>query len=430
MSTPSELPGNPDTIYAAARSYTSTAEAVTRAAAQIRTLSSGSTTATSDAMKALSEVAGDVADRLARLNERYAVAGSALSTYAAALTTIKESSRQNATTYAEAQYAYDHAQDQVEHYMAVQRSAAETAQMEHAADMITYWVQQRTSAQQDLSWCITRHSNLEGERDTAAEAAQHQIDEAVDNDGLNDSIWDNISGWVSEHAEFLKKLKDVLSAITAVLSLLSIVFPVLAPFALAAAALTAGLSLLLAASGEISWLEFGLDALALVTLGVGAVAGRVVSQAVKGLKAMRIARVAMGGGSKSAVRVVTGSFNSVQMGKLTLTLSNFSKFKEVFKFKGMANANAVRVFTRAVAGAGPEDAALINRGMTALTTMRTTALVSSVLGYADTAGDKAGDAADIIGGLGLDTISDGLNSIHEGYENLTESTTVRVGSGW
>lgn len=432
MTTPHVLPGDPDVVHTAARSYSATAEAVTRAAQQIRSLAGDSSTATSDAIKALAENAGDVADRLTRLHERYSTAGSALWTYGDALGSAKSSSLHNAQQYYDAQQAHDHAQGQIDHYVAVQRSASEIEQMNQAAEMVTYWVNQRNYAHQDMANYVSRHAQIESERDDAASAAQRQIDGAVDNDGLNDSTWDNIKGWVSEHAEFLKKLKDALSWITTGLSLLSLVFPVLAPFALAAAVLTAGLSLLLAASGEISWLEFGLDALSVVTMGVGAVAGRTVSTAVKGLKALRIARLVENGASKSrALRMVTGSFNSVQMGKFSLaTLKSLSKLKEINTFKGMANANAMRVFTRTMAGAGPEDLPILQNGLRAIQTIRTANLVNSIVGGVDSAAGFSGTLSGVAESVGLNGVAEVLEDVHQGYEGAYKTTTLEVGSRW
>ncbi len=433
MTTPHLLAGDPEVVRTTATSYSETADAVTRAAQQIRNLARESATATSDAIKALAENAGDVAARLERLNERYAIAGSALSTYGDALATAKESSSQNADRYADAVDAYNHAQGQIDHFVSTQRSTGDIEQMEHAAEMIRYWANQRAYAQQDVSTYITRHATIESERDAAAKTAKSQIDEAVDNDGLNDSMWDNIKGWVSDHAEFLKKLKDALGWITTGLSVLSFFFPVLAPFALAAAALTAGLSLLLAASGEISWLEFGLDALALVTMGVGAVAGRTVSQAVKGLKGLRVVRVAAGGVSKSsAVRVVSGSFNSVQVGKLAIfTRAGMAKLREVNEFRGLANANAMRVFTRTKAGAGSLDSFFIDAGREAIGTMRNVAALNGAIHGLDTFGsesEKIGEFADRIGIPSF--VGDGLDFVHDACLELTDATTVQAGSSW
>lgn len=416
MTTPEELPGNPDVVLTAARSYTATAEAVTRAAAQILALSRESSTATSGAVMALSERAGDVADRLTRLHERYAVAGSALSSYSNSLSDIKASSRENAVSYHQAQYAYNHANDQIEYWQTVQRNASDPSQMAHAAEMINSLVQQRNHAHEAMSQAISCHTALVQDRDTAAETAQHLIDVAVDKDGLNDSIWDNIKGWVSENAEFLKKLKTALSWITTGLAVLSLFIPVLAPFALAAAALTAGLSLLLALSGEESWLEFGIDALALVTMGVGAVAGRTVTEAVSGLKGLRIVRVAASGASKSsAARVVTGSFNGVSMGKISLnslkSLKGLAKLKDVYLYGGVENANAFRVFTRAVAGSGSLDSWALKPGLQALMAIRASQMV-----------DPASRLLD------LSTSFD--SPLAEGYEKLKGATTLEVGSPW
>ncbi|WP_454117998.1 hypothetical protein [Microbacterium lacticum] len=135
----------------------------------------------------------------------------------------------------------------------------------------------------------------------------------------------------------------MLQKITLALSLLSFVFPVLAPFALAAAALTAGVGLVLAATGQMSWLEFGLDLLAAATMGVGAAASRTIAGVMTALKGTRVARLAAQG-SPNALRVVTGSFNGVLKGRVAvklgpLTVKNAPRWLEAYSAKGVTNAH-------------------------------------------------------------------------------------------
>lgn len=419
MTTPVELPGNPGIVSDSAASYRGTASAIEDAATRIRSLASESATAKSEAVRALSENAGDLADRLEKLHERYAVAGSALTVYADALATVKERSRANAIRYNDALAAQRHAEERIAHYVAMQRSLHDAEQMEYAAERVTFWIKERNDARVDVQEAINRHNQIEHDRDGAADAAKDQIKDVIDSDGLNDSWWDNVKGWVAENAEFLKTLKDALGWIATGLSLLSFVFPVLAPFALAAAALTAGLSLLLAASGEISWLEFGLDALALVTAGVGAAAGKTVSQAVKGLKGLRIARVTAQGGTKSAVRVVTGSFNSVCVGSMrSVAPRTLTKWMQVALYQGKENASAFRMLTMTRAGAGPLDAFFIDAGTQALVTIRNVGLAELAI-----------DGIDEL--LGSDSgLPWGLDQVQESYSGLVETTTVELGSSW
>jgi hypothetical protein len=91
----------------------------------------------------------------------------------------------------------------------------------------------------------------------------------VSSDSLNDSWWDNVLDWVNQNAEWLKVVKDILTVVTAIVGVLSIFFPVLAPIALGLAVLSMGLSFLLASSGDGSWFDFALDAIGVLTFGVG-----------------------------------------------------------------------------------------------------------------------------------------------------------------
>ncbi len=154
------------------------------------------------------------------------------------------------------------------------------------------------------------------------------------------------------------------------LAVASFFFPVLAPFALAAAGLTAGLSWLLAASGEISWVDFGLDVLALATFGVGAIAGSLVRSATQALRMTRIGTLASRGHSiAESSRRVSLSFKGVlnqttrpgtMIPKVTWN-GSFSRPKisgwgvEVLKSKGVDNAQFLRLIAGSKAGASSAD---------------------------------------------------------------------------
>jgi hypothetical protein len=125
--------------------------------------------------------------------------------------------------------------------------------------------------------------------DTAAAAISH----AASSDGLNDSWWDNVLDWVNENAEWIKAVKDVLTLVTVIVGALSIFFPVLAPIALGLAILSAGLSFLLASSGDGSWLDFALDVVGVLSFGLGGAALGGIKLGTSALRGGRAATLAV-----------------------------------------------------------------------------------------------------------------------------------------
>ncbi|MFJ2832681.1 enoyl-CoA hydratase/isomerase family protein [Streptomyces sp. NPDC087263] len=89
--------------------------------------------------------------------------------------------------------------------------------------------------------------------------------------------WDATGQWIKDHADMIKLIGDLLSDLTAILALLAIItlpFPPLAAIFGAAALITTGLALVAhgvakAAGADVSWMQIGLDAVGLLP-GIGA----------------------------------------------------------------------------------------------------------------------------------------------------------------
>jgi hypothetical protein len=117
-------------------------------------------------------------------------------------------------------------------------------------------VERREAARAELE-------GAENDRDEAATVAEGAIDGASHDDLENPGFWESV----------LLAAADVLSIAAAVLGVLSIFFPVLAPFALIVGLVSMGLNFYLAATGAKGWKDFIIDAIGLVTFGVGRSAG-------------------------------------------------------------------------------------------------------------------------------------------------------------
>ena len=291
MSTPSAdiapIPGDPQGIREHAGRYARTAQAIRDSILMLRGVRDAASSERSDAVDALAEKIGNVEARLGDLEGRYEVAGSQLTAFAGALeeaqrlamaaTSARDSAAAEVTRL---ERQTDDARDDV-------ARATDDLTRQEAQLRATALDQHLGAVEQDLASAGQTHAMaLEMVRDAGDRAAE-AISGIVGRDGLNDSMWDDFMGWVSDNAGWLTNLKNVLGAITAVIGIISIFFPLLAPLAFALGAVTALLSLSLAAAGEGSWLDFGLDMLGVLTFGVGAVAARGVSLGLRGMQTMR-----------------------------------------------------------------------------------------------------------------------------------------------
>ncbi|MFE2063183.1 enoyl-CoA hydratase/isomerase family protein [Streptomyces sp. NPDC059467] len=135
---------------------------------------------------------------------------------------------------------------------------------------------------------IQKVHELEEEYRQAARQIGKELDKAADiapdepgfwdklGHGIADA-WDATGKWLEDHADLIKMVGDILSDLTAVLALLAIItlpFEPLGAIFGAAAILTSGLALLshsiaMAAGADVSWMTLGTDALGLLP-GIGA----------------------------------------------------------------------------------------------------------------------------------------------------------------
>ncbi|WP_213815547.1 hypothetical protein [Glaciihabitans sp. dw_435] len=426
------LPGDPDGIKVEASKYTATATAVRNAANEIRRLATDSASGESEAVSALVEISDDVADRLDKLHGRYETAGSALTTYATTLATAQTMAAAAVRVRDNAVEDSANATRMAQHYEDEATAATTPDEKAEAERMQRHYTESDESAGTDLAGALASYREAVEMRDTAAAVAADLISAAIDKDGLNDSLWDDFSGWVADHAELLKAIKDVLGWIATALAFASLIFPVLAPFALAFAGATALVSLVLSATGQQSWIEFGLDFLSFATMGVGMIAGKALKGTMTVLKSTRVGRLAAAG-HPNPLRAVTGSFNGVLPSKVGL-LNKLSWAKEVFSAKGVFNASAMRVLTRSQTGAtGAADAALVLLGKSQYSTQIIAATLSGTAGKIDTALGSAGKVGDLLTKYvpAVPTaVTNGLDGVGDWYEGVGEKATWRIGSSW
>ncbi|MFJ6570075.1 putative T7SS-secreted protein [Streptomyces sp. NPDC091292] len=156
----------------------------------------------------------------------------------------------------------------------------------------------------EVNEIINKVHDLEDRYNRAAGLISKELDKAGDIAPNEPGFWDkltkgvadawNATGkWIKDHADLIKLIGDLLSDLTAILALLAIVtlpFPPLAAIFGTAALITSGLALVAhsvakAAGADVSWMQIGLDAVGLLP-GIGAFSKgiKIVGKAEAGAK--------------------------------------------------------------------------------------------------------------------------------------------------
>jgi len=273
--------------------HSSTARAVSDAVEMLQAVISASQQETSEAVEALADTIGDTKTFLSRIRERYEVAGSALTTFANELEQAQQQAASAISAHDDAQRRHTYAQRNLTEARQVTQQTVDPGELAEATDAARRYSSMSTTAATDLSQAQAAYDAAVERVQRAGDTAASTISQTVSSDELNDSWWDNVLDWVNQNAEWLKVVKDILTVVTAIVGVLSIFFPVLAPIALGLAVLSMGLSFLLASSGDGSWFDFALDAIGVLTFGVG-------SAALAGIK---LGTVALRGGRAATLAV-------------------------------------------------------------------------------------------------------------------------------
>lgn len=116
-------------------------------------------------------------------------------------------------------------------------------------------------------------NTITDDRDSRAGHHAGKIRDEIE-DVIEDSWWDDVKGWVHDHADGIKAFMDVLGWVATFAGFLALAIPGLNLLVLGIAALTIGLRLLLVASGDATWTDVIFDVVGglLVVGGLGAAA--------------------------------------------------------------------------------------------------------------------------------------------------------------
>ncbi|MEU7584645.1 hypothetical protein AB0B50_44545 [Streptomyces sp. NPDC041068] len=201
----------------------------------------------------------------------------------------------------------------------------------------------KKQAKEDLEKATKRY---EGRADHYATL----IENAIDDDPLTDSWWDNVKDWIDKNAGWLKVVIEVASYVATALAIAAIfVSGIGIGVVLAAGIAVLVARVVMAAAGQGSWADVALDVFALATMGLGrgAVSGLKAGQAATRLAAGQGARKAAAGAAKNSMNKVYG-----QAGR-TLADKGASKAQKRAAREAIEQADALA----AKAGAGAEKVA-------------------------------------------------------------------------
>lgn len=273
------VPGDPQRIGEEAAHLASVAQEIQGQVGRLRAIATGHTVEKGLHVDKLKSASADVADSLDKVVGRYQKTSTALSGWVPEL------------EYAQGQSlkALSLAQDAAGRQKANQPHTYPSGYKETPQDKQND--QSRTNAlnqaNADLAAARQMLDNATSYRDQKGGDTRNKIENAI-NDGLKDSwwqshvlsAWDAFSNWVTQHAELIKKIADIAGLIASICGILSLLVGwipivgqalavVLDTIATLATVVSLICHLMLAITGNGSWLDVGLDVLALVTLGMG-----------------------------------------------------------------------------------------------------------------------------------------------------------------
>jgi len=113
------------------------------------------------------------------------------------------------------------------------------------------------------------------------------------NDGLNDGWRDRLKAWIADQVDMLREIAKWAGRIAAVIGLIALFISPLGWVAFAAAVVAVVASGLLAASGDGTWFEFGLNVVGALTFGLGAFLTRGATAAFRGGRALLATRASV-----------------------------------------------------------------------------------------------------------------------------------------
>ena len=276
-------PGDPDDVAEIACEYRDTALEIERQARVLRALSTADGW-DSEAGKAFAKDAGQLAGKLAKTHGRYATVSRELRNWAPSL---REAQRETLAALNDAKDAEARKRaNQAPAFSGLRNLVEDRTDEEEAADRRRQ--KAYDDASDDLAAAKRRCDRAVDAMDDDAERVARAIRDASDDD-VKDGFWDKLKGIVRDHVKLIKWVAKIASWIGTAIAIVTI-FIVAAPFWLVALGVAAGVAALagyaaLAAAGEESWVDAGLELFGLVTFGIGKVLAKSVKASLGALRA-------------------------------------------------------------------------------------------------------------------------------------------------
>ncbi|MGC3993919.1 MAG: HNH endonuclease [Propionicimonas sp.] len=301
-------PGDPAVVRDGGTSYTGVADAIARAAATLRRLDAGSSTA--DSVKALLESRDKVVDDVGKAEGRYRSAGQALSTYAVTLDRVQVDTLHALSQARAAQADAEAAEASERHYRDLADDADDPDQADEHDDYVRRQDAQQRAASAARARIATQVQLVQAavsDRDAAARTAIDKIENTTSSDGLNDSWWDD---WGAKLTEWIATIAEAVATIAGILALLVCWIPVIGQalagvllIVAAVAGIVAALAnIALAATGEKSWGEAVVSIVFAVLgcVGIGGAARGIFAGLRAGARGVEAAEGAARGGTALA----------------------------------------------------------------------------------------------------------------------------------
>jgi hypothetical protein len=270
------VPGDPQGIYADAARILSIARQLEGQSARLRTIATSQENIGQAADK-IRATAGELAGELAVVARRYTTTGNALNGWAPDLEEAQLMSVR----------ALDAAEVPWKRLTAAGCDPPGPGGVGGLAGIQpdTLALRQAMAQLTDAQTVLTRAVNF---RDTQGEYWSSQVTSAC-NDALKDTWWEGFTDWVSDHSGFITDVCIALEIIAAGLAILALIFTgailiVLLGLVVTELALTGRAMLALAGKG--SWLDVGIDVVALLSFGAGSVLTRLLGTTVENMNAI------------------------------------------------------------------------------------------------------------------------------------------------
>ena len=273
------VPGDPGRVSQEASHLASVAREISNQVAELHKIAGGGADGALKGAYAdkIHSSAADLAGQLDKVVGRYQKVSAALTSWIPELEQAQKLSLQ-ALNDAEGPYK------KLNQTVALPSGNNLTAQQKQAVSSYHTAMRQAQGALEAAQALLTKATTL---RDNQGSHYAGVIHSACD-DSMKDSWWDSFKEWVSQHAWIIKDICTVLEVVATVLAIVALFIPglnVIAAllwigFGLTALALVG--RVMLAVTGNGSWLDVALDALALATFGLGKLASGGLKAAATG----------------------------------------------------------------------------------------------------------------------------------------------------